>query len=155
MNHLKQALKTFCGARLKISTVQHALTKSTSHAVSTPDFMLKINEKNTWIINSWTHAVYFFFLSVSFLCFVRFTLDHRTALDHRTTLDHHGIFVCSDWKWFVLDLHVLVLKMRFQVFSLVSKKVQGFSNDRKILMSLLSVLFHIQNRRSVFWHFNF
>ena len=35
--------------------------------------------------------------------------------------------------------------MRFQVFSFASKKVQGFSSDRKILMSLLSVLFHVQN----------
>ena len=40
--------------------------------------------------------------------------------------------------------------MRFQVFSFTSKKVQGFSSDRKILMSLLSVLFHLQNNVSVF-----
>ena len=53
------------------------------------------------------------------------------------------------------DNSLLVLKMRFQVFSFASKKVQGFSSDRKILMSLLSVLFHLQNRVSVFWNFNF
>ena len=46
--------------------------------------------------------------------------------------------------------------MSFQVFSLASKKTQGFSSDRKkILMSLLSVPFHLQSRVSVFWYFNF
>ena len=45
--------------------------------------------------------------------------------------------------------------MRFQVFSFESKKVQGFSSDRKILISLLSVLFHLQNRESVFFVFFF
>ena len=34
------------------------------------------------------------------------------------------------------DNSLLVLKMRFQVFSFASKKVQGFSSDRKMLMSL-------------------
>ena len=43
-----------------------------------------------------------------------------------------------------------MLKMRFQAFPFVSKKVQRFSGDRKILMSMLSVLFHLQNRVSVF-----
>ena len=43
------------------------------------------------------------------------------------------------------DNSLLVLKMRFQVFSFASKKVQGFSSDMKILMSLLSVLFYLQN----------
>ena len=32
-----------------------------------------------------------------------------------------------------------------QVFSFASKRLQGFSSDRKILMLLLSVLFHAQN----------
>ena len=50
---------------------------------------------------------------------------------------------------------LLVLKMRFQVFCFSSKKVQGVSSDRKIIMSLLSVHFHQQNRVSVFWNFNF
>ena len=40
---------------------------------------------------------------------------------------------------------LLVLKMRFLVFSFASKNVQGFSSDRNILMSLFSVLFHLQN----------
>ena len=35
--------------------------------------------------------------------------------------------------------------MRFQVFSFATKKVQVVSSDRKILKSLLSVLFHLQN----------
>ena len=48
------------------------------------------------------------------------------------------------------DNSLLVLKMCFQVFLFASKKVQGFSGDRKILMSLLSVLFHLQNDVSVF-----
>ena len=48
------------------------------------------------------------------------------------------------------DNSLLVLKMRFQAFSFASKKIQGFSSDRKILMSLLSVLFHLQNRASIF-----
>ena len=43
------------------------------------------------------------------------------------------------------DNSLLVLKLRFQVFSFTSKKVQGSSSDRKILMLLLAVLFHLQN----------
>ena len=43
------------------------------------------------------------------------------------------------------DNSLLVLKLRFQVFSFASKKVQGSSSDRKILMLLLAVLFHLQN----------
>ena len=39
--------------------------------------------------------------------------------------------------------------MSFQVFSFESEKVQGFYSDRKILMSLLSVLFHLQICASV------
>ena len=53
------------------------------------------------------------------------------------------------------DNSLLVLKMSFQVFPFASKKVQEFSSDRKILMSLLSVLFHLQNRVSVFRNFSF
>ena len=45
---------------------------------------------------------------------------------------------------------ILVLKMRYQVLSFASEKVQGFPSDSKILMLLLSVLFHLQNRVSVF-----
>ena len=40
---------------------------------------------------------------------------------------------------------LIVLKMRFQDFSFASKKVHGFSSDKEILMSLISVLFHLQN----------
>ena len=50
---------------------------------------------------------------------------------------------------------MLELKMRFQVFSFASKKVQGFYSERKILMLLLSVIFYLQNFVSVFWNFNF
>ena len=48
------------------------------------------------------------------------------------------------------DNLLLVLKTGFQVFSFARKMVQGFSIDSKILMSLLSVLFHLQNRVSFF-----
>ena len=48
------------------------------------------------------------------------------------------------------DNSLLVLKMRFQVNFFASKNVQGFSSDRKVLISLLSVLFHLQNFASVF-----
>ena len=48
------------------------------------------------------------------------------------------------------DNSLLGLKMHFQVFTFASKMVQGFSSDRKILMSLLPVLFHLQNLVSVF-----
>ena len=40
--------------------------------------------------------------------------------------------------------------MGFVVCSFTSKKVQGFSSDRKILKLLLTVLFHLQNCVSVF-----
>ena len=53
------------------------------------------------------------------------------------------------------DNSLSLLKMRFQVFSPVSKKVQGFYSDRNILMSLLSLLSHLQNRVSAFLNFNF
>ena len=48
------------------------------------------------------------------------------------------------------DNSLLVLKMRYQVFSFASKMVQRLSSDRNILMSLLSVPFHLQNPASVF-----
>ena len=40
--------------------------------------------------------------------------------------------------------------MHFQIFFFASKKVQGFSSDWKILMSVLLVLFYLQNRVSQF-----
>ena len=48
------------------------------------------------------------------------------------------------------DNSLLVLKMRFQILSFASKKVQGFSGDMKILMWFLSVLFYLQNRAQIF-----
>ena len=48
-----------------------------------------------------------------------------------------------------------MLKMRLQIFSFANKKVQGFSSDRKILISLSSVLFYLQNHVSGFWNFDF
>ena len=53
------------------------------------------------------------------------------------------------------DSLLFMLKIRFEVFSFANRKVQGFSSDRKILMSLLSVLFYLQNLLSAFWSFNF
>ena len=50
---------------------------------------------------------------------------------------------------------LLVLKMRFQVFSFTSKKVQGFSSDKKMLIPLYSLFFYLQSRVSVFFNFNF
>ena len=47
------------------------------------------------------------------------------------------------------DNSLLVLKMRFQVFSFASKKTQRFSSDKKILMLLLSVFFHLKSRASI------
>ena len=52
------------------------------------------------------------------------------------------------------DNSLLLLKMRFQVFRFASKSIQGFSSDEKMLMSLLSVLFHLPKRVSAFWNFS-
>ena len=43
------------------------------------------------------------------------------------------------------DNSLSVLKMHFQVYPFASRKVQEFSSDRKILMLLISVLFHLEN----------
>ena len=42
---------------------------------------------------------------------------------------------------FFCTILILVLKMRFHVFSFISKKKQWFSSDRKILILLLSMIF--------------
>ena len=42
---------------------------------------------------------------------------------------------------FFCTILILVLKMRFHVFSFISKKKQRFSSDRKILILLLSMIF--------------
>ena len=76
---------------------------------------------------------------------------HHISLNSQFTVVLNGIICFSVW---FCDNSLLVLKMRFQVFSLASKKVERFSSDRKTLMSLLSVLFHQPDRVSVFWNFN-
>ena len=48
--------------------------------------------------------------------------------------------ICFSVRFY--DNSQLVLKMRFLVSPFASKKVQGFSNDRKISMLWLSVLLH-------------
>ena len=73
--------------------------------------------------------------------------QHRILLNSQFIVVLDGI-ICFSVRF--CDNLLLVLKMHFQVFSFASKKVQEFSSDRKILMSLLSVLFHLQNHVSVF-----
>ena len=80
------------------------------------------------------------------------TKKHHISLNSQFNVVLNGI-ICFSVRF--CDNSLLVLKMRFQVFSFASKKVQGFSSDRKISMSLLSVLFHQQNRLPVFWNFKF
>ena len=47
--------------------------------------------------------------------------------------------------------HASTPSTRFsRLFFFSAKKAQGFSSDRKILILLLSVLFHLQNQVSVF-----
>ena len=73
--------------------------------------------------------------------------------EYHISLNSQFIVVLDGIIYFSLqfcDNSLLVLKMRFQVFSFASKKVKEFSRDRKILMSLLSVLFHLENRVSIF-----
>ena len=50
----------------------------------------------------------------------------------------------------ICDDSLLVLKMRFRVFSFVSRKVQGFSSDNKLLILLLPLLFHPLNLSQCF-----
>ena len=71
------------------------------------------------------------------------TKEQQILLNSQFTVVLNAI-ICLSERF--SDNPVLVLKMRFQVFSFASKKVQGFSRNRKILMLLLSVLFHLQNR---------
>ena len=76
---------------------------------------------------------------------------HHISLNSQFTVVLNGI-ICFSVRF--KDSSLLVLKIRFQVFSFTSKEVQWFSCDRKISMSLLSVLFNLQNRVAVFWNFN-
>ena len=72
---------------------------------------------------------------------------------HHNPLNCQFIVVLDDIICFsvkLCDNSLLVTKMRFQVFYFASNKMQRFSSDRKILMSLLSVLFHLQNCPLVF-----
>ena len=77
---------------------------------------------------------------------------HHISLNSQFTVVLNGI-ICFSVRF--KDSSLLVLKIRFKVFSFTSKEVQWFSCDRKISMSLLSVLFHLQNHLSVFFNFNF
>ena len=62
-------------------------------------------------------------------------------LNSQFTVALNGIICFPVWFY---NNSLFSLKMRFQVFSFVSTKVQGFSSDKNILMSLFSVLFHLQ-----------
>ena len=77
------------------------------------------------------------------------TKQHHITLNSQFTVVLDGIILLFT------SCSLLVLKMRFQGFSFTKKKVQGVSSERKILMSLLSWLFHLQNAVSVFLNFNF
>ena len=77
---------------------------------------------------------------------------HLISLNSQFTVVLNGI-ICFSVR--LCENSLLVLKMPVQVFTFASKNVQGFSSDRKRLMSLLSVLFHPQNRVSVFLNFKF
>ena len=73
----------------------------------------------------------------------------------KTTKDYkHPVYCCFEWyKLFfcmILQQFIVGLEMRFQVFSFASKKLQGFSTDRKILTFLKPLLFQLQNRVSTF-----
>ena len=52
------------------------------------------------------------------------------------------------------DNSLLVLKMGFQVFSFVSKKVEGFSSDSQC-QCRFNHCSYLQNRVSIFLDFNF
>ena len=69
--------------------------------------------------------------------------EHHMSLDSQFTVVLDGIIYFSVR---FCNNSLVVLKMHFQVFSVANKKVQGFSSDRKILMSLLSVLSNLQKR---------
>ena len=47
--------------------------------------------------------------------------------------------------WFYVSVRI-----HFHVFYFATKKLKGFSSDRKIVMSLLLVPFHLQNPVSAF-----
>ena len=59
------------------------------------------------------------------------TKYHHISLYSQFTVVLDGI-ICFSARF--CDDSLLALKLRFQVFSFASKKVQGFSNDRKALV---------------------
>ena len=74
----------------------------------------------------------------------------KTSNEQITYIIKYPIYCCFGWhNLFFRTNSLLVLKMRFQIFSFASKNIKGFFSDRKILL-LLSVLFNLQNRVSVF-----
>ena len=75
------------------------------------------------------------------------TEQHHISLNSQFTVVLNGM-ICFSVRF--CDNSLLMLKVRFQVFSFASKKVEGFSSDRKTLMLLHSLLFHLQNDVSVF-----
>ena len=76
------------------------------------------------------------------------SLNNITSLNSQFTAVLSGI-ICFSVRF--SDNSLLMLKVRFQVFSFASKKVQGFSSDMKTLMLFESLLFHLQNSVSVFF----
>ena len=68
-----------------------------------------------------------------------FSIKTTISLNRQFTVDFNSI-ICFSVQFY--DNSQLLLNMPFHVFSL---QVQGFSSDRKVLMSLLSVLFHLQD----------
>ena len=75
------------------------------------------------------------------------TRQHHISLKSQFHFILNGTICCS--VRFCNNLR-LALRMRFQVFPFASRKVQGFSSDRKILMLLQLLLIHLQNRVSDF-----
>ena len=75
---------------------------------------------------------------------------HHISLNVQFLVVLDGI-ICYSVRF--CDNSLLMLKMFFR--SLASKKILVFSSERKVLVSLLSILFHLQNPVSVFGKFNY
>ena len=76
------------------------------------------------------------------------TEKHHISLNNQFTIVLNGIIF---FPVPFCDNSLLVLKMPFQVYSFTSKKVQVFFNDRKMLLSLLSLLFEISTFSQDIW----
>ena len=116
------------------------------------------NYSEILIVRVTSHEVFVTYSTclLRYFCWKRPIFQSKQAMNkqHHISLNSQFIVVLNSTICFSIRFcnnSLLVLKIRFQVFSFSSKKALGFSSDRKILMSLLSVLFHIQNRVSVFW----